>query len=229
MQGELFAGKSTTLSEEAPLERLLRRGSRSLTDAELLCVFLRAGCSQARALEIAQGVLAGSGMAGLLYWEPSTLLSIRGLGTTKAATLLALAELVRRIVYARMPQRQLMNCRDRVAGYLCLRYHQLHQEVMGALYTDVRSRLIEERELYRGTICRVAVEPRTVLKPALLCGALGIILFHVHPSGDPTPSAEDIAFTRRLKAAAEITGVALKDHLILGSGRRYVSLEARGF
>jgi len=229
-QGELFTGMHTAAhSDETPLERLWRRGRRSLSDAELLSVFLRAGCSQAQSLEMARKVLAGAGLAGLLYWEASKLLDKTGLGVAKVGTLLALAELVRRISYARMPQRQLMKDRDRVAGYLCLRYHQVHQEIMGALYLDTRSRLIEERVLYRGTIDRAAVEPRAVLLPALLCGAVGFILFHVHPSGDPSPSTDDLHFTRQLKRAASITGMELHDHLILGSGRRYVSLEARGF
>ena len=211
---------------EAPLERLWRRGSRSLSDAELLSVLLRSGGS--KALEMAQDLLAGSGLAGLLHWEPQRLLSQRGFGKVKAGTVLALIELMRRMARVRMPRRQLMTRRDLVAGYLYLRYYRLDQEVMGALYVDARSRLVEERELYRGTISRTAVEPRAVLKPALLCGAVGLILFHTHPSGDPAPSTDDLHFTRRLRAAAEISGLTLHDHLILGSGHRFVSLEARG-
>ena len=120
-----------------------------------------------------------------------------------------------------------MDRRDLVAGYLSLRYHQIDQEVMGALYLDARSRLIEERELCRGTITRTAVEPRTILKPAFLCGAHGLILFHTHPSGDPAPSADDLNFTRRLQDAAEISGLVLYDHLILGTEGRFVTLAAR--
>ncbi len=231
MQDSLFCeldrpGGQRPASEEPPLERLWRRGTRSLSDAELLAVLLRSGGSQAMALETAQEVLAGSGLVGLLHWEAPALQ--RGFGVAKACTVLALAELARRMARLRMPQRQLMERRDLVAGYLCQRYHKLDQEVMGALYVDGHHRLIEERELYRGTISRTAVEPRAFLKPAFLCDASGMIVFHTHPSGDPAPSAEDLRFSRRLKAAAEISGLALHEHLIVGSHRRFVSLEARG-
>lgn len=213
------------LSEEEPLERLWRRGSRSLSDAELLCVLLRSGGS-ARALEWAQELLAGTGLAGLMHWEPEGLRQ-RGFGRVRGGAVLALIELTRRIARVRMPERQLMERRDRVAGYLSVRYHQVDQEVLGALYLDARSRLIEERELYRGTITHTAIEPRVILKPAFLCGALGLILFHTHPSGDPAPSVADLHFTRRLQDAAEVSGLVLYDHLILGSGGRFVTLAAR--
>lgn len=219
------ARQVATHPEEAPLGRLGRRGSSSLSDAELLSLLLRSGCSQARSLEMAQEVLAGSGLVGLLHWKPPTLLRLKGFGVAKVGTILALAELTQRMTRARVPQRQLMEQRDRVAAYLYSRYDQVDQKVMGALYVDARSRLIEEHELYRGT--SYPVEPRTLLKPAFLCGAAGMILFHVHPSGGPpAPSADDFDLTRRLKAAAEICGVALRDHLILGSGRRFVSVES---
>ncbi len=224
MQQTLFPLR--VVSEEGPLERLWRRGSRSLSDAELLSVLLRSGGSSARALERAQEMLAG-GLAGLLRWEPQRLLRQRGLGRLRGGAVLALIELTRRMARVRMPQRQLMRRRGRVAGYLSLRYHQADQEILGALYLDARSRLIEERELYRGTITRTAVEPRAVLKPAFLCDAVGLIVFHTHPSGDPAPSVDDLHFTRRLHAAAEISGLVLYDHLILGSGGRFVTLTAR--
>jgi DNA repair protein RadC len=99
---------------------------------------------------------------------------------------------------------------------------------MGALFLDTRNRLLAESEVYRGTLNRAAVEPRGLLKEALLRGAAGLVLFHTHPSGDPSPSAEDLAFTRRLAEAGELVGVRLVDHLILGSAGRWVSLRQRG-
>ncbi len=99
---------------------------------------------------------------------------------------------------------------------------------MGALYLDTRNRLLAEHEFFRGTLSRAAVEPRAILKHGLLCDAAGFLLFHTHPSGDPSPSAEDLAFTRRIAEAGELVGVRLVDHLILGSGERWVSLKQRG-
>ena len=227
-QSTLFWIVRDASASEAPLERLWRRGSRALSDAELLSVLLRSGGSSEQALEMAQKVLAG-GLAGLMNWEPETLLRQPGLGRVRAGIVLALVELTRRVarVRLRLSPRRLMDRRDQVASYLSLRYHEVDQEVMGALYLDAHSRLIEERELYRGTITRTAVEPRAVLKPAFLCGATGVVLFHTHPSGDPTPSTADIDFTHRLHGAAELSGLCLYDHLILGTGGRFVSLSAR--
>jgi DNA repair protein RadC len=99
---------------------------------------------------------------------------------------------------------------------------------MGALFLDIRSRLLGEREIYRGTLDRTAVEPREILRESLLRGAAGVIVFHTHPSGDPSPSQEDFAFTRRLRDAGDVLGVRLVDHLVLGSQERWVSLRELG-
>jgi DNA repair protein RadC len=116
-----------------------------------------------------------------------------------------------------------------VVSYLTLRYSRHDQEVMGALFLDIRHRLLEEAEIFVGTLSRAAVEPRQILRQALLNRAAGVVLFHTHPSGDPSPSLEDLAFTRRLAQAGETVGVRLVDHLVLGSGTgRWVSLKERG-
>ena len=214
--------------EERPRERLLRSGSASLSDAELLAVLLRTGRPGVSAIEMAQELLAErGGLGGLLRAQPSSLRR-RGLGEAKAASLLAAIELGRRLARARMPRRDLLDRPDVVASYLALRYVQPDQEVMGALYLDVRNRLIAESDIYRGTLSRAAVEPRAILKEGLLRSASGFVLFHTHPSGDPSPSAEDLAFTRRMAEAGELIGVELLDHLILGSSGRWVSLGRRG-
>lgn len=100
--------------------------------------------------------------------------------------------------------------------------------MMGALYTNTRNRLIAEQEIFRGTLDRAAVEPRAVLKAGLLQDAAGFILFHTHPSGDPSPSVEDLAFTRRMAESGELIGVRLVDHLIVATGGRWLSLRQRG-
>jgi DNA repair protein RadC len=100
--------------------------------------------------------------------------------------------------------------------------------VLGALYVNARHDLLEERELYRGTQHRASVEPREILRYGLLCGAAGVVMFHTHPSGDPAPSREDIAFTRRMARAGEIVGVEMVDHMIVGAGGAFVSLRERG-
>ncbi|MCP3957428.1 MAG: JAB domain-containing protein [bacterium] len=219
--------KAPLASEDLPRERLLRSGAAILSDAELLGLVLRGGAAP-EATELAQGLLTKvGGLAGLLRSHQSDL-ALPGVGPARRAAILASVELARRIARARMPRRDLLDQPEVVARYLGMRYAQQDQEVMGALYLDVRNRLIAESDIYRGTLSRAAVEPRVILKEGLLRSASGFILFHTHPSGDPTPSAEDLAFTRRLAEAGDLLGVRLIDHLILGSAGRWVSLGRRG-
>ncbi len=144
------------------------------------------------------------------------------------ATLLAVAEFACRLAADAIPARAPLERPEAVVRYLDLRYGQRHQEVVGAIYLDSRNRLLTECELYRGTVSWSVVEPRAVLREGLMRGASGIVLFHTHPSGDPTPSAEDLQFTRRLAEAGEVLGVTLVDHLIVGHGGRWISLRDRG-
>jgi DNA repair protein RadC len=215
-------------AHDRPRERLLREGGAALADAELLAVLLRTGCTGVSALDLARELLASAGgLAGLATVDAASLRR-RGLGAAKAASLLAALELARRVARAELPDRLPLAHPEAVARYLLLRYAERDQEVMGALFLDVRNRLLGEAELFRGTLARAAVEPRAILKQALLRSAAAVLLFHTHPSGDPSPSAEDLAFTRRVADAGELLGVRLLDHLVLGSGHRWVSLSRRG-
>jgi len=215
-------------ADERPRERLLARGARTLGDAELVAVLLRTGRRGASALDLARELLAAvGGLAGLTAAPPEGL-ARRGLGAVKRATLLAAVELGRRLARAEIAEREPLGQPAAVARYLALRFAPREQELLGALFLDIRNRLLAERELYRGTLSRAAVEPRRVLQEGLLLGAAGCIVFHNHPSGDPSPSAEDLAFTRRLAEAGEIVGIRLVDHLIVGGPGRWVSLRERG-
>lgn len=179
-------------------------------------------------LRLARDLLRGLGGLEALALASVPSLERWRLGPARVAAVLAALEIGRRLARARVPQRDPMSAPGAVASYLRLRYCRGDQEVMGALFLDARNRLLSEAGLFSGTLSRAAVEPRAVLKRALLEDAAGIILFHTHPSGDPTPSAEDVAFTRRMREAAEVVGVRLVDHLILGNGGRWTSLERRG-
>jgi DNA repair protein RadC len=198
-------------------ERLWSFGARSLSNEDLLTLLLRGPAARKLATEVLQ-----EGLAGLL--TPLRL----GVGKANMAILLAAAELTRRLARVRIPERRLLKRTDLAADYLYLRYHNPDQEIMGAFYLDIRGRLIAEGEMYRGTQSRSAVEPRGILKQALLHSASAVVLFHTHPSGDPTPSAEDLVFTRRMAEAGELVGIRLLDHIILGHAGRWVSLQRRG-
>lgn len=213
---------------ERPRERLLEHGGEALSDAELIAVLLRTGRRGASALELAREVLLDAGgLAGLVGMPPETV-QRSGVGAAKTAALLAAVELGCRLARQDMPDRLALARPASVASYLVLRYRKRDQEVMGALFLDARNRLICEREIYRGTMSRAAAEPREVLKEALVRGASAVVLFHTHPSGDPSPSLEDLQFTRRMAEAAGVLGIRLVDHLILGGTGSWVSLKQRG-
>ena len=214
--------------EERPQERLLRQGADALSNAELLAILLRTGSNGTSALDLARELLQQAGGLDRLSREMTPGCRISGIGPTKIAVVLASLELACRLARSELPERQPLSRPEKVARYLMLRYGTGSQEIMGCLYLDTRNRLMEEREIFRGTLNRAAVEPRPLLKWGLLTGAASLILFHTHPSGDPTPSAEDLAFTRRLAEAGEVVGIHLLDHLILGGPTQWVSLKEQG-
>ena len=166
------------------------------------------------------------GLAGLLSATPASLRR-RGIGPAKAAGLLAALEIARRLARGEATERDALIRPADLARYLCLRYRSRDQEVMGALFLDRRSRLLGEREIYRGTIDRTAVEPREILKECLVRGAANVVIFHTHPSGDPAPSVDDLEFTRHMVEAAALLDIRVADHLILGEAGRWVSLRER--
>ncbi len=142
--------------------------------------------------------------------------------------LLAAIELAARVARTKLARRNLLNEPELAASYLTQRYFSADQELVGALFLDTQGRLIDERILYQGTINRTALEPRLILRTALDLSADKFVLFHNHPSGDPTPSADDLHFTRRLSDAAELLGIRLVDHLVIGTGNRWVALGRHG-
>ena len=213
---------------ERPRERLLKQGSAALSDAELVAVLLRTGTRGTSALQMAMELIRETGgLSGLVSLTPE-LLRRQGLGPAKAATLLAAVEVAGRVAREQLNEREPLTRPAEVARYLYLRFWARDQEVVGALFLDSRNRLLGDKELFRGTLDRAVADPREILKEALLRGSAAVILFHTHPSGDPTPSESDILFTRRLKEAAEVVGLRLADHMILGAAGRWVSLQQRG-
>ena len=213
---------------ECPRDRLLEIGPESLSDADLVAVLIRSATRGRAAAEIAARVLRlTDGLPGLVSANGS-IQRQPGIGPARAATILAAVELrdglravtCRSVVCSTIPRRW-----PGISGCVTAEPSRM---MMGGLFLDARKRLLAERELFRGTLTRTAVEPRTVLKEALWCRASAGILFHTHPSGDPTPSAEDLSFTRQMSAAGKILGIELADHLILGDGGRWVSLRRHG-
>jgi len=212
----------------SPRERLLRHGAQALSDEELLAVLLRNGCPGRSALEVACGLLKrAGGLPGLLAAD-RVALGEYGASEGRASIVLAALEVTHRLRRARLARRNLLSDPAAVAHYLALRLRGEGQEILGALYLDARNRLSAEREIFRGTLTRAAAEPAAILKEAIRHNAARFIVFHNHLSGDPTPSKEDLAFTRRLAHAASIVDIGLADHVILGEPGQWVSLGRRG-
>ncbi len=208
--------------EDQPRQRLRHLGGATLSDAELLSLVLSRGKTLDH-VEHAQNLLYDlGGLPGLLTASQHDLNSLKPARRTR---LLAAIELAHRLARSRMPRRDLLNSPQIIASYLFMKYARSDQEVMGALYLDVRHRLITEHELYRGTLNKLTVDPRAILIQGLQCSAYGFVLWHTHPSCDPTPSPEDVVFTRRMVDAGDLLNVKLLDHMILASAGRWTSLK----
>jgi DNA repair protein RadC len=215
------------LEEEQPRARLLHCGAQVLSDAELLSVLFGLDPSDSAVLDLARALLRErGGLTALVGASPSELRH-QGLNEVQIGTLLANLELACRLVRGEFPKRAPVTGAPQVARYVWLRYGGRHQSVVGALWVDARRRLIAERDIYRGTFTRTTVEPREILKEALLMGAAGVIVFQTRPSGDPTPSTEDRAFLRRMTSAGDVLGVEVIDLLIVGGTQEWASLRKR--
>ncbi len=213
---------------QRPRERMLTYGEGALSDEELVAILLRSGKPGQSAIAMAAELIQEHGGVGGLLWTDLRRMRRYGLGPAKAASIMAAVELGRRLAKAGLSKDNLLDRPESVARYLYLRYGRVDQEVMGALFVDMRNHLTGESEIFRGTLTRAAVEPRAILREALLSGAAGLLLFHTHPSGDPSPSQEDLDFTFRMAQACELMGVRLMDHLIVGDHGSWVSLKQRG-
>ena len=220
----LPAGK---VRPELPRERLLEYGANALTEGELLAVLLQNGAPNASAVETANEILDRVGGIAHLGSVPPCLLTQLGVGPAKLARILAALEITRRILAANIAG-QRIESREQVVHYILSRYFRRDQEVGGAIYLNARCCHIGDSELFRGSLRRLVVDPRPILVEALGKAAFGVILFHTHPSGDATPSQEDLLWTRRIAEAGEIVGVDLIDHLIVGRGGEWISLKERG-
>lgn len=205
-------------SDERPRERLLRLGPAALSNEELLALLLRTGIPGESALDRARSLLAGhGGLVGLAGVSAAELAGERGIGPTRASAIAAAVEIARRMPAESLSGRDLLNEPRLVKEFLRQAESDGTQERTGALFLNARNRLLKnDPDIYRGTLDRAVVEPREILRRALVGRAAAVILYHNHPSGDPTPSREDRDFTRRLASASEAVGVRLLDHIVVG-------------
>ncbi len=211
---------------ERPRERLARLGAAALSNRELVALLLGTGSRKASALDVADDLLS-AGLHDLAARSLPDLERQPSLGRAKATRVLAALELGARLSSEAGAARPLLASAPVGARYLLPRYAARPVETFGLLALDVRRRLRHEAVVSVGCLTASLVHPREVFQEAIAGRAAAIVVFHNHPSGDPEPSAEDVALTRRLASAGTLLGIELLDHLILGAGR-YVSLRDRG-
>lgn len=216
--------------KERPREKLLFCGAAALSNAELLAILLHTGTKEESVLDLAERILAenrSAGIAALANLSVASLQKIRGIGKAKAVTLVAAVEIGRRLAEKKAQTKDVIHGPEDVADYVMphLRYEQ--KEIFMVLLLDMKNQVISLHTVSVGNLNASLVHPREVFRAALANAAAGIILIHNHPSGDPSPSSEDIDVTRRLQQAGEIMGILILDHIIIGDNK-YVSLKEKG-
>jgi DNA repair protein RadC len=212
-----------TLSiDDRPREKLLRHGAAALGDNELIALVIGSGSRDRGALEVANEILsAHGGTHGLTRAAPGTLSRIAGIGRAKAAQIVAALELGRRTLVRAPAERPCLENPLRAAQYLMPIFGSRSIEQFGVVLLDAKHRVIRTAIVVSGTGNATIVEPRDVFREAAIGGAAAIVMFHNHPSGDPSPSPEDVDLTRRLVAAGMLIGIDVIDHVILGEHRYF--------
>jgi len=214
--------------DERPREKLLSLGANSLTDAELVAIFLRTGVAGKSAIELARDVLLDhNGLVNLLAADKARFCATKGLGEAKYAQLCAVLEMAKRFQFQRSKEREFMESPDAVKSYVSLSMRNLTSEVFACLFLDNRHRVLAYEELFQGTVDSATVHPREVLKAAIRTNAAAVVLAHNHPSGIAEPSQADIEITKKLKKILAVVDVRVLDHIIVGDGYQ-TSLAERG-
>lgn len=218
-----------------PRDRVLAGGARHLRDVELIAALLRGGARDP--LDLAHELLQRfGGVSGMLGQSATSLLQVPGLGQARAASLIALRELVSRSILATKratvsrtltkQRKEVLSASTEVRQFLALRLVEQERETFGAVFLDVRNQLLGVEELFFGSIDRASVYPREVMKACLRYNAAAIVLYHNHPSGVPEPSSTDVQLTIRMMTALDHIDVKVFDHVVVG-GLAQVSMAER--
>lgn len=214
---------------DRPRERLLAVGAEGLSNAALLAILLRVGTRGENAVRLAERLLAElGGLPGLHRKSQSDLCEVKGIGGAKAAQLMAAIELGRRIAVCSPEERPTISSPADAANLLMYQMSALEQEYLFVILLDTRNRVLgKPLEIYHGSLNTSLIRAGEVFREAVKINAAGLIVAHNHPSGDPTPSPEDVAVTRTLVDAGRLLDVEVLDHLVIGR-QRFVSLKERG-
>ena len=232
MPGESGSVYSTMIRDlpagERPRERLREHGPAYLSNAELIAILLRTGVTGENVVNLSVRLLSQfGGLGGLDRATYSEVCSLRGISDAKACQLLSALELGRRLVSLHPEDRAVVSCPDDVANLLGAEMGTMEQEHLRVVLLDTKNHVTGVSEIYIGNVNSSVVRPAEVFRPAVRDNATSIIVVHNHPSGDPTPSSEDVAITAQLRSTGELLGIELLDHAVLAAGG-HLSLKERG-
>ncbi|MCM3021885.1 RadC family protein [Heyndrickxia ginsengihumi] len=215
--------------EDRPRERFIQYGATSLSNQELLAILLRTGTKKESVIQLANRLLQYfEGLNLLKDASIEEMTAIKGIGTAKAVQVLAAIELGRRISNLKYNDRYVIRSPQDGANYVMNDMRFLTQEHFVCLYLNVKNQVIHQQTIFIGSLNASIVHPREVFKEAFRRSAASIICFHNHPSGDPSPSREDIEVTKRLVECGKIMGIEVLDHMIIGD-KKYISLKEKGY
>jgi len=216
--------------ENRPYEKCLRIGAQALTDEELLAIVIRTGTNGESSYTLANKILSFKGdrnLTNLFHMSINELCQIKGVGKVKAVQIQCICELSRRISMTQASKLLDFNKPVTVATYYMESMRHSEVEQMIVVFLDNKSRKITDKIMFSGTVNKSLASPREIFIEALKCNAVNIILLHNHPSGDATPSRDDMIATQRIKEAGNLIGINLLDHIVLGD-KRYTSFKETG-
>lgn len=227
-----FVSQKELPESERPYEKCERFGPGVLSDAELLAVIIRTGTKELSATGLATKILSlpgrANGLSGLHHYSVYELKKIKGIGRVKAVQLVCVAELSKRIAEeSRERTASFLSPADIAAAYM-ERMRHLETEEIILLMLNTKMQKIADCVVFKGTVSSAIFEPREILMTALRYDAVNIVLLHNHPSGNPTPSTEDVNATKKLSLACDLVGLSLRDHIVIGD-HCFISMKERGF
>ncbi|WP_377888309.1 DNA repair protein RadC [Alkalihalobacillus sp. R86527] len=215
--------------DERPRERLIKGGPEILSNQELLAIILRTGTKQESVLELSHRIIQHfEGLRLLKDASVEELTSLNGVGPAKAVQLIAAIELGRRVSRLQQEERYTVRSPEDGANYVMEDMRFLSQEHFVCLYLNTKNQVLHRQTVFVGSLNASIVHPREVFREAFRRSAASLICFHNHPSGDPTPSREDIEVTKRLTECGKMIGIDVLDHIIIGD-QKFISLKEKGY
>lgn len=214
--------------DERPREKMCEKGPQALGNSELLAILLRTGSQKQSALRLAEQLLEQQGgLAGLGSATAEDIEQVKGIGDAKATTILAAIELGRRVAFLANGEKPVIRSPEDVAALLLPRFRYETREHFLAVLLSTKNHVMKTAVISVGSLNASIVHPRELFREAINAHCASVILAHNHPSGDPTPSPEDISLSRKMREAGQLLDIPVLDHVILGDGN-FVSLKEKG-